>query len=315
MTKKQKLLVIGTILIILILVGVRMFYSEDNEEKTEGKINVITTFYPLEFLVKTLGGQYVTVASLVPPNTEIHSFQPSISDIVKLYNADIIVYNGAGADYWFEKDVIPSLNVDKALIIKTTENVSLLLSNEGNADSVSEKGKYDPHTWVSPFAMQQEAMRIYESLILKDPSHASYYEARWNSTRKAFMDLDTDYKKLAYAQKHDIFVTHAAYGYLADRYGFNQHSIIGLSSNEQPSAATIVTLVKQMEDFEIYVIFVDPIYSDIYAHTLGKTLEEKTGNIVTILKLYLMIGYVDDLDYFEQMISNLNSLKIGLGLV
>jgi hypothetical protein len=113
-------------------------------------------------------------------------------------------------------------------------------------------------------------------------------------------------------QKDVIIVTHAAFGYLADRYGFHQHGVIGLSADEQPSASTIAALVNTMIDQEIYVVYVDPVYSDSYAQTLKNTLESKTNQSVQILRLYLMSGEIDGLDYFTQLERNLQNLKIGL---
>lgn len=314
MNKKQKLLVASAVAIILIILGVRTIYLKETNENEKSKLNIIATFYPLEFLTSTLGGEYVSVTSLVPENTEIHSFQPSISDIVKIQTADILIYNGAGADHWFEEDILPTLDDSTPFVVKTSNNVSLLAVHDSENDyKFKNGGKYDPHTWLSPFIAQQEAKCIYEALVLKDPLHKKYYENRWNDTQALLVDLDTDYNKsLSTAEKHDIFVTHAAYGYLADRYGFRQHGIIGLSADEQPSVATIATMVKQMEEYDIYVVYIDPIYSDAYAHTLKQTLEEKTGKNVVFLNLYLMLGYTHNLDYFDQMETNLNALKIGL---
>ena len=117
---------------------------------------------------------------------------------------------------------------------------------------------------------------------------------------------------LSYVQKDVIFVTHAALGYLAARYGFEQHGVIGLSADEQPGASVIADLVDMMLNHETYVVYVDPVYSDEYAQALKDTLDSRTGQSVQILNLYFMLGPVEDMDYFEQQESNLNNLKLGL---
>jgi zinc transport system substrate-binding protein len=113
--------------------------------------------------------------------------------------------------------------------------------------------------------------------------------------------------------KNEIFVSHAAFGYLASRYDFEQHGVIGLSADEQPSISSITNIVNMMREHETYTIYVDPVYSSEYANTLKNELQSKTGHTVTILELYLMLGPSEGKDLIEQMQTNLANLKIGLG--
>jgi len=174
-------------------------------------------------------------------------------------------------------------------------------------------GLYDPHTWVSPFLAKQQAENIFKAFVEADPDNEHYYTERWEALRTRFENLDDDIMtRLADKKKTDIFVTHSAYGYLAERYGFHQHGVIGISADEQPSISTIETMVEEMEEHGVYTIFVDPIYSDDYARTLKGTLEKKSGQTVQILKLYLMLGPQDGIDYFDQQKENIKNLEIGL---
>lgn len=172
---------------------------------------------------------------------------------------------------------------------------------------------YDPHTWISPFIAKQQAQAIYNALVEVDPENEQYYTNNWNQLQQKFMDFDTAYsEQLALKQKDEIIVTHSAFGYLAQRYHFNQKGVIGISADEQPSASTLAALINTMIANNNYVIYIDPVYSDSYAQTLKNTLESKTGHDVQILTLYLMSGEFNGLDYFQQMQQNLENLKIGL---
>ncbi len=290
-----------------------------NQNSGQG-IQIVASFYPLAYFAEEIGGDYVTITQLIPDNTELHAWQPSISDITAASNADILLYNGAHLDNWFEEDILSSIDTTGKIIVETTENVTLLESETGNEHEGEnheheehEHGLYDPHTWISPFIAKQQAENIYDALVEKDPDHTEYYTQRWNQLRQRFITLDTSFQdRLSTKQKDTIFVTHAAFGYLADRYGFHQRGVIGLSADEQPSASTIATLVSTMIEHETYVVYVDPVYSDSYAQTLKSTLESATGQNVQILTLYLMSGTLDNLDYFEQLEKNLENLKIGL---
>lgn len=290
-----------------------------NQTEPQG-IQIVASFYPLAFFAEEIGGTYVTVTQVIPDNTELHTWQPSISDITAASNADILLYNGAYLDHWFEDDILTSIDTTGKIIVETTENVTLLESEtenehegENNEHEDHEHGLYDPHTWISPFIASQQAEKIYNALVEKDPNHTEYYTQQWNQLRQRFTTLDTSFQDgLSTKQKDTIFVTHAAFGYLAERYGFHQHGVIGLSADEQPSASTIATLISTMIENETYVVFVDPVYSDSYAETLKRTLEAKTGQNVQILTLYLMSGTIDTMDYFQQLEKNLENLKIGL---
>lgn len=286
-------------------------------QQQEG-IQILATFYPLAFFAEEIGGEYVQVKQLIPDNTDIHTWQPTVADILAANKADILIYNGAHLDHWFEEDILPIINQTGKIIVKTTEDVQFLEKTAEEHDSEDEQEThdhdiYDPHTWISPFIARQQAEAIYHALITKDPYHLQNYTQQWNQLQDRFLSLDNAYtEELSTKQKDTIIVTHAAFGYLADRYRFHQYGVIGLSADEQPAASTMAALVNKMMELEIYVIYVDPVYSDNYAQTLKNTLESKTNQQIRILRLYLMSGVIDGLDYFQQLEANLQNLKIGL---
>ncbi len=311
MNKRQKLFVIATAVIVLTAVFATAFYSLQNKTETD-KLKVVATFYPLAFFAQQIGGEQVTVKQLIPDNTEVHNWQPSFGDILALDEADVIIYNGASLDHWFEDDILPIIDSSNKIIIETTEGVTLLKTEQENDDHAHE-GPRDPHTWISPFIAKQQAQNIYASLVQKDPNNLDYYTERWQNLKTRFEELDNNYLSgLSTKAKEEIFVTHSAFGYLADRYSFEQHGVIGISADEQPSASTYANLVEMMMDHETYVVYVDPVYADESAQTLRNELERISGQDVHILKFYFMLGDMDGLDYFGQQEKNLENLKIGL---
>ena len=256
------------------------------------------------------------IKQLIPDNTEVHNWQPSFTDILALDEADVIIYNGASLDHWFEDDILPIIDSSNKIIIETTEGANLLETEQEDEDhehNHEHEGIYDPHTWISPFIAEQQAQNIYEALIQKDPDNMDYYTERWQNLKTRFEELDNNYMSgLSTKRKDEIFVAHSAVGYLADRYGFEQHGVIGISADEQPSASTYANLVEMMIEHETYVVYVDPVYADESAQTLRNELERLSGQDVQILKLYFMLGEMDGLDYFGQQEKNLENLKTGL---
>jgi zinc transport system substrate-binding protein len=160
---------------------------------------------------------------------------------------------------------------------------------------------------------KQQAQKIYETLVQKDPTNTNYYNERWQNLKTRLEELDNKYlTTLKTKIKTHIFVAHSAYGYLASRYGFEQHGVIGISADEQPSILAYANLVELMMKYKIYVVYVNPIYFDDLTQTLKNELERLSGQDVTVLELYLMLGDINDLDFFGQQEKNLQNLKIGL---
>ena len=311
MNKRQKLFLILTAILITTIAIATTHYSFPQQKPETGKLKVVATFYPLAFFAQQIGGEQVSIKQLIPDNTEVHNWQPSFADIMSTEEADVILYNGASLDHWFEDDILPVINTTNKVIVDTTEGVQLLEAGNSNQEP---EGNYDPHTWISPFTAKQQAQNIYNNLIQKDPDNSEYYSERWQNLKTRFEELDSNFTVgLSTRNKNDIFVEHSAFGYLANRYGFEQYGVIGISADEQPSASTYANLADLMIEYETYVVYVDPVYQQESAQTLKSELERLSGQNVQILKLYVMLGNVDGLDYFGQQEQNLENLKIGLG--
>lgn len=299
--------------VLLLLVGLGALFMGGSPEETEsGKVKILTTFYPLTYYAERIGGDMVEVKQLIPNNTEVHSWQPSISDIVEAEESDIIISNGAGLDHWLEEDILPSIETGDKTIVETTEGADLLTLEGEEVEDVHGHGNLDPHTWISPYMAHHQAENIYEALVESDPDNSEYYGERWISFKSKLLQLDERYMEELSGGRDMIFTTHAAFGYLTNRYGFEQHGVVGVSADEQPITSTISRIVDLMTSEEIYTIYVDPIYAEDYAQSLRAELKERTGEDVQILKLYFMLGPMDEMDYLEQMEANLGNLKEGL---
>jgi len=318
MNKKTTLKIIlplSLILLIALSAGCLEEYKNNNK-----RINIVATFYPLAYFAEEIGGVYVDVHQLTPDNTDLHNWQPTTADIIKVNKADIIIINGAGLDEWFKEDVLPSIDTSDKLIVETTNGVKLLEIDhdednheEEHNEHHHEHGLYDPHTWIDPYVAMHQAENIYKALVYRNPEYADYYTERWVNLKDRFISVNEAYNAtLKVKKKDEVIVTHAAFGYLAHRYNFKQYSIIGLTADEQPSVDTIRRLVDKMIEDNITTIYVDYTYTSEYAQSLKNTIESKTGFNIQILKLYLMIGFLDDLDYFDQLLKNLDNLSVGL---
>jgi zinc transport system substrate-binding protein len=281
-------------------------------------LQITASFYPLAYFAETIGGEQVQVSTLIPYNSEVHSWQPSISDITETEESNLIIYLGAGLDHWLEEEILETINTDGKVILEASTGIELLIGDEHEHEEEHEEEGHDheegdPHLWVSPYTGYLIEKNIYEAIIEADPDNTEYYTANWEQLEQSLTSLDQRYQsELAEAVGKTFFTTHGAYGYIAHRYNLEQHSVIGISADEQPSTAKITEIVEEMEEETSFVIYVDPVYSTEYAETLQSELSARTGEQVEILELYLMLGPLDDLDYIGQLESNLENLRQGL---
>ncbi len=306
MNRKQMILVIGSFLTVGALIVASM-YLENGQDEGEG-INVVATFYPLAYMAETIGGERVTVSSLVPYNSELHSWQPSPQDIIKADGSDIILYNGGPADAWLVDDVLPAIGTGDKVVVNTTAGVTYI--SGGDEDDGGEG--VDPHTWLSPKEAQVQATNVYLALCEVDPEGIDYFTSRFATLNQTLSNLDQQYSLLSGGLLSDVIVSHSALGYVANEYGFNQYGVIGLSGDAQPTIETMIDLAQLMKDEGIYTLFLNPIDMEDYVSTLKSELESRTGHQVTILDMYLALGPYEDYDYIDQLSMNLIGLKAGL---
>ncbi|MCS7097817.1 MAG: zinc ABC transporter substrate-binding protein [Candidatus Methanomethyliaceae archaeon] len=295
----------GRIIALIILASIMasiialIFTSPNPYLINEGKIRVVVTFYPLAYLTEKIGGERITVTTLIPYNVDPHHWQPSPSDILEVQKADVVVINGAGMDDWLKYEIMKLVNVRDKLIIDTTKDLPLIEHN----------GETDPHTWISPYMAMRQAEKIFLALMEKDPKGKSYYQERFNELKTKLEDLDLKYQKELLNKKREvIIVSHEAFGYLAVRYGFKQIGVIGISAEEEPSAIVIKEIIDLIIKHNITIIYTDPTYPKAYIETIKKEVPN-----VEIEELYLMLGPIDGKDYLEQLEENLKALKKGLG--
>lgn len=310
MNWKQASLIAVTVMLFTSVITVGLQEEPEGDDHRPG---VVTSFYPLGYLATEIArGTTFSVTTLMPPNQEVHSYHPTTRDWLDASRAEVLIFNGAGVDRWFEKELLPDLDTSGKTVVETTAGLDLLdvQGHDGDGDD-HDHGEVDPHTWLSPWMAVQQGQAIYEALSAYAPSQR--LDENWDALRGRLLTLDGDYlTTLGNATHGEVIVSHEAYGYLAQRYGFEQHGVIGISAEEQPSVRAISDLVDLMEDEGIYSVFVDPIYSDDYARTIRDELEDRTGRDVEVLSLFFCLGPVDGLDYLEQLEENLSALAIAM---
>ncbi|CAM2811961.1 metal ABC transporter substrate-binding protein [Paenibacillus sediminis] len=311
---KSKKILFALLCVIFIVAGCAN--QSSNGKIVEGKVNVVTTFYPIYEFAKQIGGENANVINLLPTGVEPHDWTPKSQDMMNTSKAQLFLYNGAGLEGWVpdflqglnKNSKVKSVQVSKGINLITTEEVDD--HDHGNADHSNTH--IDPHTWVSPKSAMIMADNIKNSYVEVDPSHKQQYEARYQELVSKLKALDQKYEtELAKVTRKDIVVSHQAFGYLCRDYGLTQHAIMGLSPDAEPRAQDLVQLAKTVKQDNIKYIFFEQLVSD----KLAKTLANETG--VKTLVLNPVEGLTKEQvkageDYFSIMDKNLQNLLLAL---
>lgn len=328
---RRKLGTAGLILLMLIfMVILSGCGKKSNAEIVPGKVNVVTSFYPIYEFAKEIGGDEANVTNLLPTGVEPHDWTPRSKEILNTSKAQLFLYHGAGLEGWVP-NFLKGLGSDAVVKpVEVSQGVSLITAegddghhhgeeeaehdhhNEGSEAEAESSHHIDPHTWVSPKSAKIIAENIKNSFIEVDPDHQADYESRYAELTKKLDDLDTKFStELAGTNKKEIVVSHQAFGYLCRDYGLTQHAIMGLSPDAEPRAQDIVALSKTVKEEGIQYIFFEELVSD----RLAKTLANEAG--VKTLVLNPVEGLTKEQEkngenYFTLMEKNLQNLLLAL---
>lgn len=279
-------------------------------EIVAGKVNVVTSFYPIYEFAKEIGGAEANVINLLPTGVEPHEWTPRSQDIMNTSKAELFLYNGAGLEGWVPNFMKGLGSQSKVKSIQVSEGISLIEADGGDEHDHAETANHhlDPHTWVSPKSAIIMAENIKNGYIDVDPAHKDSYEARYVALRNKLEQLDAKFtEELSKTTKKEIVVSHQSFGYLCRDYGLSQHAIMGLSPEAEPRAQDLVNLSKLVKKEGIQYIFFEELVSD----KLAKTLAAETG--VQTMVLNPVEGLTKEQEqagetYFTIMDKNLRNL-------
>ncbi len=322
---KQKMIfgLVGVIAITGCLIFSFFFWKTSVPESlnTEGhSFRVVASFFPYAEFAREIAQENASIITLVPSGVEPHDFEPTPRDIEKLYQADVVIINGAGIDAWAEK-LSPELIRRGIRVVRMADTVDLLPSqNEQSDDTVSGEGNvgghdestFDPHFWLDPVLAKIQVQRIIETFSEADPVHKEQYESHGAAMSQELQSLHEEYTSgLHECRLRSVITSHDAFTYLAKRYTLEVISIAGLSPNTEPSPKRLVEIANVVRERNIGYIFFETLSSP----KLSQTLARETG-VETLVFNPIEGGMMDENGvsetYFSLMRQNLNHLRIAL---
>ena len=278
-----------------------------------GALTVSTSFYPIQYLAQAIGGEHVAVTSVTPTNVEPHDFELSPKDVTALSASSLVLYVSG-----FQPSLDDALaQVSGPTVVDLAGSVDLVHHDgveeeheEGATEAAHDHGAaaaLDPHFWLDPVRMQAAAKAVEAALAQADPAHADDYAANLDTLNATLTDLNTSYSTgLGHCERTTFVTSHAAFGYLADRYSLTQASISGVDPESEPSPAELAEVKKVVESTGTTTIFTEELVSPETAQAVAA----ETGAQTRVLSP--IESAPEDGDYAGVMRTNLEELRTAL---
>ncbi|MFG1175191.1 metal ABC transporter substrate-binding protein [Erwiniaceae bacterium CAU 1747] len=215
-------------------------------------VQAVASFSVLGDIVQNVGGEHVVVKSLVGPNGDPHTFEPTPKDSQELAHADLVFVSGLGMEGWMDR-----------LIASSGYKGQTIVASKGiNTRKMEEDGKTitDPHAWNSMQNGVVYATNVMNALIAADPADAGYFRQQGGAYIEKLKKLDS-WAMQEFAQipesKRKVLTSHDAFGYFGQRYGISFLSPVGFSTESEASASDVAALINQLKKEKINAWFIE----------------------------------------------------------
>ena len=300
----------------------------------DGKLTVMASFYPLQYLAEKIGGEHVSVSSLTPDGAEPHDLELSPKMVDSLSSADAVVYLAgfqSAVDEAIEQQA-PKTVIDvspAAELIDAGTDANHPSEDEEEATDEAQSGQTeahdheahdheghdhhhdmsaDPHFWLDPTRMANAATLVGDKLAEADSAHADVYKANAKALAEELNNLsDTLVTKTSNCKVKTFVTAHTAFGYLADRTGLTQVGISGLDPESSPSPARLAEIAQIAKEQGVTTVFTEALIDPKVAQTLADDLG------ITTAVLDPIESQTDaSKDYAATMNSNIDALTKAL---
>ncbi|WP_380285060.1 metal ABC transporter substrate-binding protein [Kitasatospora purpeofusca] len=279
----------------------------------DGRLDVVASFYPMEYLASTIGGEHVKVTGLTAAGVEPHDLELTAKQVGRVQKADAIVYL-KGLQPTVDKAVTGSeakYKIDATAAAPLEDHHLPEDHTEGDGhDHHHDEAAGDPHIWLDPARYAAVARSVGAGFAEADPAHADDYRRNTDELVGRLTALDQEFKDgLKDATTRTFVTSHAAFGYLAEAYGLTQVAINGVDPESEPTPARLADVQKAAKENGATTIFFETLVSPKLAETVAKDLGLRTA------VLDPLEGVKDPAkdDYLTVMRQNLANLRTALG--
>ncbi|MFE6870658.1 metal ABC transporter substrate-binding protein [Kitasatospora sp. NPDC057692] len=279
---------------------------------SDGRLNVVASFYPMEYLASTIGGEHVKVTDLTAAGVEPHDLELTAKQVGRVQKADAIVYlkglqptvdkavDGSGAKH----------KIDATAAAPLEDHHLPEDHAEGDGHDHHDEAAGDPHIWLDPTRYAAVARSVGDGFAEADPAHADDYRRNTDELVGRLTALDQEFKDgLKDARTRTFVTSHAAFGYLAEAYGLTQVAINGVDPDSEPTPARLADVQKAAKENGATTIFFETLVSPKLAETVAKDLGLRTA----VLDPLEGVKDPGRENYLTVMKQNLANLRTALG--
>lgn len=276
----RRLIVFGGV-IAAIIIGMSFFSPKLTPIRPAGETKPVISVstFSLYEAANAVAGDALEIRSIIPIGSDAHMFSPNPTQVAEISKSALFVYNGAGFETWAEnlKTTLPKTT----RIIDMSQNVSLEKSGEGHTVGDGDKasddydehhhGVYDPHYWLDIDNMIKITQTLDGEFSKLLPAKAEIFHGNAATYIGELQKLKSEYSKgIAECKNRTLISNHDAFGYLAHANKLENISVIGLSSDEQPSAQVMAHIVEVVKTHGMKTIFFEELINDNVSQTIAR---------------------------------------------
>lgn len=240
------------VIVLLLAIGLSLCGIEAHGDGSSGKLRVTATTTMLYDLVMQIGGECVDAQSLMGSGVDPHQYRAGAGDIIKLQNADVVVYNGLHLEGKMG-DVLASLEESGKNVIRASDGISeeLIIFNDGVPD---------PHIWFDAALWSMAAEETARGLSEADPDNADTYAVNLRSCKEKLEELDRYVRERTaeIAEEQRVLVTaHDAFAYFGRAYGYEVKGLQGINTAAEAAAFDVSRLAYYIAENKIGAVFVE----------------------------------------------------------
>ena len=301
--------------------------APQDDSAASNKLNIVTTIFPAyDWVREILGAETdrAEITMLLDSGVDLHSYQPTVDDIVKISDCDLFLYVGGESDGWVDDALKNAPNKERKVIrlldvlgdsAKAEETVEGMQEEEHDHE---EEAEYDEHIWLSLKNAQVLVAAISEALQESDPARKDTYAANAAAYAEKLSALDGEYRAAVDSGKYKtvLFGDRFPFRYLADDYGLDYYAAFpGCSAETEASFETVSFLAGKMDALGLPCVLTIEGTQHKIAETIVQNTAQKNQQVLTMDSMQAVTANdaASGVSYLSIMEKNLSVLKKALG--
>lgn len=286
------------------------------------KLNVVATIFPVYDWAREILKDKAELTLLLDKGVDLHSYQPTVEDMIKISNCDVFIYVGGESDEWVNDALKNSAN-NSQRAVNLLEILGSLVKPEEIVEGMEHEHEHkheaeaDEHVWLSLKNACAVCKYISELISDIDPENRGLYRANAENYIKELSELDAEYKKVIDASERRVFLfgDRFPFRYLADDYGLKYYAAFsGCSAETEASFETVIFLAKKVDELKLPCVLTIENPRHKIAETIIASTAEKNQSVLSLnsMQSTTMKDIREGATYLSIMQKNLDTLKTAL---